>query len=176
MTIRVVHRDDLKEDELDRLLELCSSLVDGVGPTYWSDIGSGTHVILEEKGEPVSHASVVPLELHAAGRSIYTGYVEAVCTRADRQHKGFATKVMSAVAEHLASEHYLLGGLSASMPGFYTRLGWEPWRGTLWVRTDEGVERTRDAEGSVFVLRTAATPRRLYLDAPLSAPRRPTTW
>jgi aminoglycoside 2'-N-acetyltransferase I len=176
MAIRVVHRDDLKEDELGRLLKLCAPLLDDIGPTYWDDIGPGTHIILEEKGEPVSHACVVPLELHAAGRSVYTGYVEAVCTRADRQRKGLATKVMGAVAEHLAIEHYLLGGLSTTIPGFFRRFGWEPWHGTLWIRTDEGVERARDAEGSVFVLRTAATPRRLYLDAPLSAPRRVSTW
>ena len=176
MTIRLVHRDDLAADELDTLLALCSTGFEHLAPTYWDDIGPGTHLILEEDDEPVSHACVVPLELRAAGRSLHTGYVEAVCTRPDRRRAGLATRVMRAVAEHLAAEHYELGGLDTGSPDLFRSLGWEPWRGSLWVRTKDGVVRSRDEEGNVYVLRIPATPDRLRFDAPLSAPWRPEPW
>jgi aminoglycoside 2'-N-acetyltransferase I len=60
-------------------------------------------------------------------------------------------------------ERYELGALSTPVPDFYTKLGWELWRGPTAVRSSEGVERTPDDDGGIMVLRTPSSPQ-LNLD------------
>jgi aminoglycoside 2'-N-acetyltransferase I len=62
---------------------------------------------------------------------------------------------------------YDLGGLSPFSVAYYARLGWELWRGPLFIRTDDGLLPTLEAE-DVMILRLPNTPD-LDLDAPLSA-------
>ena len=64
------------------------------------------------------------------------------------------------------SDRFELAALSPSAVEFYTRLGWELWRGPLFVRTPAGPEPTPDEE--VMVRRTPHTPAGLSLDLPLS--------
>jgi aminoglycoside 2'-N-acetyltransferase I len=49
---------------------------------------------------------------------------------------------------------YAIGALAASerAGGFYTSLGWLRWRGATWVLSPDGVERTADEDGGVYVL------------------------
>ena len=176
MDVRVADRSALGDDELATLLAFCSAQFDGLSPSYWDDIGDGVHVIGEEAGATIAHACIVPLELRAAGRGLHVGYVEAVCTLAERRGEGLGTVVMERVREEIVSRGLELGALDTGVPTFFTRLGWEPWRGSLWVRTDDAAERIREEEGCVHVLRTPATPQRLRFDAPLSAPWRPEPW
>jgi aminoglycoside 2'-N-acetyltransferase I len=61
---------------------------------------------------------------------------------------------------------YDLAGLSTGSPGFYTRLGWQSWRGPLFVRTEVGPLTT--PTDSVMILLLPHTPP-LDLDGPLSA-------
>jgi hypothetical protein len=51
--------------------------------------------------------------------------------------------------------------------GFYVRLGWERWRGPLFIRTNVGLDPT--PEESVMILRLAGTPTDLDLNEPLCA-------
>jgi aminoglycoside 2'-N-acetyltransferase I len=62
---------------------------------------------------------------------------------------------------------YDLAALCPSSPGYYVRLGWELWRGTLFIRTPEGPVRSPEDE-EVMILRLPKTPD-LDLTAPLSA-------
>jgi aminoglycoside 2'-N-acetyltransferase I len=55
-------------------------------------------------------------------------------------------------------EAYELGALSTDVPGVYTRVGWERWRGPTYVRTPRGLERTEDEDDGILVLRTPRTP------------------
>ena len=71
----------------------------------------GTHFLLEERGEVVSCASVVPRELQVHGHSLRTGYVEAVATRVDVQGRGHGTRLMRDVNKFIRAA-YQLGALS----------------------------------------------------------------
>jgi aminoglycoside 2'-N-acetyltransferase I len=128
----------------------------------------GTHFLLEQDGVLVAHASIVARELHAGPQRIRAGYVEAVATRPDAQHRGHGTRLMHRVNDHIRAT-YRLGALSAAAPDFYARLGWEPWLGPTAVRTVEGEVRTPDDDGEIMILRTPSTPpldRRAQLTCP----------
>jgi aminoglycoside 2'-N-acetyltransferase I len=124
----------------------------------WDHTLGGIHVLATEDGEPVAHGAVVPRVLEAGGRTLRTGYVEGVATRADRRGRGLATLVMAEVGG-VIEEDYELGALAdgTRIPGFYQRLGWETWQGPTWVAGPRGPERTAEEDGSILVLRTPGT-------------------
>jgi aminoglycoside 2'-N-acetyltransferase I len=124
----------------------------------WDHTLGGVHVLAVEEGGIVAHAAVVPRTLVAGDRSLDSGYVEGVATRRDRRRQGLATLVMRE-ADRVIEERHRLGALSdgSGVPGFYQRLGWETWQGPTWVAAPQGRVRTAEEDGSVLVLRTAAT-------------------
>lgn len=132
----------------------------------WDHALGGLHLIATLDGETLAHASVVARELHAGGRPIHTGYVEAVATLPAVQGRGIGTLVMGAADEHIR-ETYELGALGTGEHGFYARLGWQTWQGPLFVRTLDGPQRTPDEDGGIMVLTTPSTGP-LDLAAPLS--------
>jgi predicted N-acetyltransferase YhbS len=93
-----------------------------------------------------------------------TGYIELVATDPQWQGHGFASALLRAAVADLAA--FELGALSPSDDAFYSRLGWERWRGPLSVRLGSTAEPTPDEE--IMVLRTPRTPPWLTLDMPLS--------
>jgi aminoglycoside 2'-N-acetyltransferase I len=117
----------------------------------------GFHVLLLDGDEVVSHASVVERALESGGRVVRTGYVEAVVTRPELQRRGYATRVMAAVHDHIDAG-FELGALDAAVPEWYARLGWLRWEGPTAVRTVQGVIRTPEEDGRVFVRLTPTTP------------------
>jgi aminoglycoside 2'-N-acetyltransferase I len=124
----------------------------------WEHALGGLHVVAEERGRIVAHASVVRRILVAGATSLPTGYVEAVATEPDRQGEGHGTTVMHVVGEHIAAT-YDLGALGTGSFHFYERLGWRRWAGPTGVRRADGrVDRTPDEDGYVMVLRTPSTP------------------
>ena len=136
----------------------------------WVHALGGTHVVAEIDGRIVAHASVVPREIHVAGRPLATGYVEAVAVEPGRQRSGHGTAVMREAAAIVAG--YDLGALGTGEHHFYERLGWRTWRGPSSVRTPSGDRATPDDDGNIMVLATPTSPT-LDLDAPISCEWRP---
>lgn len=136
----------------------------------WEHALGGTHVVADIAGRIVAHASVVPRDLHVAGRPLRTGYVEAVAVEPGRQGSGIGTAVMREVAALVAP--YELGALATGHHRFYERLGWRTWRGPLSVRVASGELPTPGEDASLMVLTTESTPP-LDLDAPISCEWRP---
>ena len=129
-------------------------------------LGPGVHVIGHQDGRIVSHAMWVDRALQVGhGETLRTAYVEAVATRPAFQRRGFGTELLRRLANEI--QDYDLGALSPSDERYYARLGWEPWRGPLFIRTASGLEATPD-EG-VMILRLEKTPADLDLDSSLSA-------
>ena len=133
----------------------------------WQHALGGTHVTAELAGRVVAHASVVPRDLHAGGRPLRTGYVEAVGVDPTLQRRGLGTVVMRAANSHI-SEEYELGALGTGDQSFYERLGWRVWRGPTSIRSAAGGVPTPEEDGSIMVLTVASTPAWLDLGAPLS--------
>ncbi len=155
--MRIISTADLSPRELGTLKRMLEDAYNEPFVEDWDHALGGTHFLIEEDGEPVSHASVVERSLVAGGKTLRTGYVEAVATRPDRQSRGLASSVMDAASE-LVRASFELGGLSTGRIGFYERFGWERWRGPTFVRSETGRLRTAEEDGAVMILRTPTTP------------------
>jgi aminoglycoside 2'-N-acetyltransferase I len=139
----------------------------------WEHALGGRHFLVDDDGTILGHASVVPRELHVAGRSLRTGYVEAVAIDPARHGRGLGSRLMEDVNGYVTS-HYELGALGTERHAFYERLGWRTWQGPTSVRTDDGELPTPDEDGYILVLPTPTTPLvPLDLTLPLSCDWRP---
>jgi aminoglycoside 2'-N-acetyltransferase I len=123
----------------------------------WAHALGGLHVLATVDGELAGHAAVVGRQLIAGGRTLRTGYVEAVATSPRLRRRGAGAAVMAEV-ERLVTGGAELGALASSALAvpFYRARGWTEWTGPTAALTPDGVVETPDEV--VFVLRTAATP------------------
>ena len=119
----------------------------------WAHALGGMHALVHDGGRLVGHGSVVRRQLLHGGRTIRAGYVEAVAVAPDRRRQGIATSVMDALEALIRTDHDL-GALSASADGagLYAARGWLRWEGPTSVLAAEGIRRTPEDDGSVFVL------------------------
>ena len=168
--MRRVATEDLTEREIEELRSLFdrawSDDPEGFADEDWAHAVGGLHFIEQaDGGGIVAHASVVERELQTGGHRLATGYVEAVATHPSHQRRGLGSTVMREVAQHIDAT-FSLGALGGD-PGFYEPLGWIAWRGPTFVRTDEGLVRTREEDGSVLVRLTPSSPE-LDIFAPIS--------
>jgi aminoglycoside 2'-N-acetyltransferase I len=151
---------------LFEICELCTEAYEEDFIGAFEALGPGVHVIGRFEGRIVSHAMWVDRALQPGRRTpLRTAYVEAVATKRRFQGRGFASQILTHLAQEIRS--YELGALSPSDDGFYARLGWQLWCGPLFIRTDGGLDPT--PEESVMILRLANTPVDLDLNEPLSA-------
>ncbi len=168
--IRRARTDELSSAELAAIRAVLDAAFAPEDPVFpdsdWEHALGGMHVIASLDGETVAHASVVERALHAGGRPLRAGYVEAVGTIPALQGRGVGSLVMRAANEHIRST-YELGALGTGEHGFYERLGWRTWQGPLSVRAPDGERRTPDEDGGIMVLTTPSTGP-LNLAAPLS--------
>ena len=151
--------------EWQEVVDLCSVAFDKDFAALFRTLPDTTHILARHGSRLVSHACRVTRWLQVGGaRTLRTAFVESVATAPDQQSRGYTTAVMRRIAMEIAG--FELGGLSTGIPAFYERLGWEPWRGPLAIRTDDGLSPTpRD---NAMVLRLPRTPE-LDLDAPMTA-------
>jgi aminoglycoside 2'-N-acetyltransferase I len=170
LSIEVAESRSIAMSTLREIATLCTEAYREDFDGVFGLLGPGVHVIGQSDGHIVSHAMWVARALQAGAEPpLHTAYVEAVATKPALQGRGFATAILRRLAEEIHG--YDLGALSPSDDRFYSRLGWELWRGPLFIRTGDRLEATRDE--SVMILRTGLTPQNLNLDGPLSAEWRP---
>jgi aminoglycoside 2'-N-acetyltransferase I len=159
--LRQVTSDELRPDEVEALRDLFDGAWTHKDEVFTEDdfrhAFGGVHFLMEDGPDIVGHASVVPRELRTGDHRLATGYVEAVATRPDHQRRGIGTALMREVGA-LIDRTYELGALDTGIAAFYERLGWTVWAGPTFVWMDVGPRPTPDEDGSVLILRTAATP------------------
>ena len=116
----------------------------------------GRHFLAYHRGAVVSHAVVTTRWLQPAELPILkTAYIDAVATLPIYQGQGYASAVMRCLAQNI--DDYEIAGLETDRPSFYTRLGWEVWRGPLAGRSEQGLMPTPEQKG-IMILRLARTP------------------
>lgn len=153
-----VHRsEDMSGEERRILRDLLDCAFEGsFTDEDWIHTVGGVHVLVQQDAMMVAHAAVVPRTLFAGQRRMSVGYVEGVATTPAYRHCGHASRAMVTVGTIIAQD-YELGALSADVPAFYARLGWESWRGPTYVNAPAGRLRTADEDDGVMVLRTDRT-------------------
>ena len=151
---------DLTAERARELRSLCEHAWAAKGGDFdeedWRSCLGGTHVLVEDRGAVVSHASVIERRFELDGTPLRTGFVEAVATLPGRQGAGHASEVMRTV-NALVDGGFELGALNTEIPGFYERLGWVLWPGRTGVREPAGVRLTPEEDGNVLVRPPAGT-------------------
>lgn len=125
-----------------------ASLFDLVPPTT-------IHIRAFRNDQLVGHACWAPRPLQVnAGPTLTAAYVDAVATDHTLQGQGIGSAVLTRLAEETSTAQ--LRALSTARISFYTRLGWQRWRGRVAVRTAAGLLDTPD--DAVLILPTVHTP------------------
>ena len=156
--LRTAHTADLSAQDLAAARALLYDVFgDELEESDWEHALGGIHALVWDGGELVAHASVVQRRLLYRGRALRCGYVEAVAVRSDHQRRGHGGALMEAVERviHGAYDLGALGGTDEGAP-LYLRRGWQVWRGPLFALTPDGVVRTSDVDGAVYVLQSSA--------------------
>jgi aminoglycoside 2'-N-acetyltransferase I len=167
-TVEMLATEELSEARRNDIIEVCVAAHDeeNFRNLFLRYIPSGGRHFLGYVGDVlVSHAVVTRRGVQPDGRPVLrTAFVDAVSTRPEIQGQGHGSAVMRRLAAEIPD--YEIGCLQTDKVGFYTRLGWEAWRGPLAGRGDDGLIPTPDQRG-VMVLRLPSTPP-LDLDALLT--------
>lgn len=177
-TARLIHTSDLdvetREDARTMVIEAFRDTEIGFTDADWEHALGGMHALICHHGALIAHGAVVQRRLLHRGTALRCGYLEAVAVREDWRGEGLATAVLDALEQVLRGA-YQLGALSASEAGtpVYLSRGWLPWRGPTSVLAPNGITRTPEDDGSIYVLPVGATARDLDLDADLTCDWRP---
>lgn len=191
-SVKVIAAGEISPALLAEIQSLCGRAYAGenLGP-LWDAYAADGYVVGFAGDLAVSHAMVVTRWLQAGdGPRLRTAYVELVATLPEFQGRGFASAVMERLGMAIGAAGYDLGGLCPAETRLYQRLGWEYWRGPLFIRppgfaygTDGMAPGTKSGDAAaaspiptseerVMILRLPNTPP-LDLDLPLSAEWRP---
>ena len=166
LELQVSPGNELPDQTRREIVDLCTLAFEEDLESLLASFKGSVHVLGRLEPTLVTHALWVTRWLQAGtGMLMRTAYVEAVATDPSFRGRGYATSVMHRIAEEI--EDYDLGGLAPFSVSYYARMGWERWRGPLFIRTEDGLLPTPDEE-NVMILRLPNTPH-LDLDVPLSA-------
>jgi aminoglycoside 2'-N-acetyltransferase I len=152
--VTVAHTAQLEPEVLDEARGLCvRAFGERFGADDWNHALGGMHALVHVDGRLVAHGAVVARVFLHAGRTLRTGYVEAVAVDPDAHRRGHGSVAMAAL-EDIIRRAYDLGALAASDAGaaLYARRGWTRWRGPTSALTPDGILRTPDEDGGVWVL------------------------
>jgi aminoglycoside 2'-N-acetyltransferase I len=166
LDIQVKSRHQLSEDERSEILALCTQAFRRDYTPIYKTFQNPTHILGRYNGELVTHALWVTRWLQAGILPLMrTAFIEAVATELSHRNKGFATEIIKALAVEI--QDFDFAALATGSSGFYTRLGWQLWRGQLFVREDNGLIPTPNEQGVMLLLLPNTPP--LDLKAPLSS-------
>jgi len=153
ISVQTSHTADLAPETLAAARALLYDVFDDMTEDDWEHSLGGVHAIAWDGDALVAHAAVVQRRLLHGGRALRAGYVEGVGVRADHRRQGHAAALMDAL-ERVVRGAYDLGALGATDEAvpFYTGRGWKLWEGPSSALTPDGVRRTRDEDGAIYVL------------------------
>jgi aminoglycoside 2'-N-acetyltransferase I len=150
---RVSHTADLDRPTLDAIRALLDAAFDGLADTDWEHALGGMHATVWDDRQLLGHGSVVQRRLLHQGRALRTGYVEGVAVHEKSRRRGVGATVMTALERviHGAYDIGALGSSEMALP-FYAARGWLRWQGPTWALAPDGIRRTEDDDGGIYVL------------------------
>jgi aminoglycoside 2'-N-acetyltransferase I len=167
LSLEVKKNVDLSERERSEILTLCSGAYQRDYRPFIKSFPNATHVLGRVQGKLVSHALWITRWLqNGEAKPWRTAFVEAFATEESYRKRGYASAVMHRLADEI--KDFDIGGLSTGASvNLYAGLGWQLWRGPLFIRAEDGLLATPEEKG-VMILALPKTPA-LNLDTPLSA-------
>lgn len=150
--VRIHHTAELDDATLAAARSLCDATFgDDFTDADWEHALGGMHALRFEGDRLVAHGALVARRFLHDGRSLRTGYVEALAVASDRQRRGYGAAVM-AVLHRYVERAYVLGALASSDmgAGLYLAVGWTRWTGPRAVLAPDGIALT-PADDDIFV-------------------------
>lgn len=149
-----VTKDALAREQSDAVVALCSEVFH-MDYSYYVNLESVQGYVLGYvDGKLVAHALWLARRLRIGeGPWRLAAYVEGVATHADYRRRGYGSAVMRRVQQEIMG--FELGALSPAVPEWYERLGWERWRGPLYIVRGYVVQETPGE--CVMIYRTPRT-------------------
>jgi hypothetical protein len=173
-SVEMRRTEDIDTETRQAIVDLCNAAheTDAFNRLFKYFIPSGgRHFLGRIDGRIVSHAVVTTRGVQSPpGPVLRTAFVDAVSTLPAFQHRGASTAVMSRLGKEI--DDYEIGCLQTDLVGFYEQTGWEPWRGALGGREEDGSVTLTPEQRGVMVLRLPSTPE-LDLDSLLTIERQP---
>jgi aminoglycoside 2'-N-acetyltransferase I len=157
MEVQLSHTAELAPPVLDAARGLLERAFEGEFTEHdWEHSLGGMHALVWDAGALVGHGSVIQRRLLYRGRALRAGYVEGVGVRADHRRHGYGGALMAEL-DRVIRGGYEIGALGATDEAIplYERRGWRRWEGRLAALTPDGIRRTPDEEGAVYVLEVA---------------------
>lgn len=167
MQIRVIPASEMRSNVRRAIHNVCKNAYGEDFRDLIDTFDQPVHVVGSHEGDVVSHALWITRWLQPNdGPLLRTAYVEGVATEPAYQRRGYASAVLQALVQEL--HDFQLAALCASDQGqpLYARLGWEAWRGSLFVR--QGADRIPTPGEMVMIYRLPQSPA-LDLASSLSA-------
>jgi aminoglycoside 2'-N-acetyltransferase I len=165
LSIQVKKSRALSKAEYSAILALCNQAFEHDVSPNMKSFENPTHVLGRYRGKLISHVLWITRWLQIGdGPLLRTAYVEVTATDAAYRHKGYASQVMKRAAEEIRD--FDIAALATGSLGFYARLGWQLWRGPLFLRKGKELIPTPEEHG-VMVLALPETPP-FDINAPLS--------
>lgn len=158
ITVTSARTEELNADTRSAIIHVCRTAFQEDDFLYlFSYIPSGgTHILAYCDQELVSHAVATTRWLQPESLPLLrTAYIDAVATVPAYQGQGIGSTVMRHLA--LAITEYQIACLQTDRISFYSRIGWETWRGALAVRKADQLVPTPDQKG-IMILRLERTP------------------
>ena len=155
--IRTAHTADVGAATLATARALLYEVFDDMTEHDCEHSLGGVHALAFDDGDTlVGHAAVVQRRLLHGGRALRTGYVEGVAVRADQRRRGHGGAMMDAL-ERVIRGAYDLGALGATDEAaeLYAERGWRQWQGPSSALTPQGIRRTADDDGGIYVFEHA---------------------
>jgi aminoglycoside 2'-N-acetyltransferase I len=152
--LQVAHTADLDTEALVAARDLLDFVfADEMTEEDWNHSLGGMHVVARYDELVIGHAAVVQRRIMHAGVPLRAGYVEGVAVHPEWQRRGIGGKMMDQI-EQIIGTAYELGALGASDDAidFYEHRGWIKWLGPTAVLSPEGIVRTTEEDGFVYVL------------------------
>lgn len=151
LRLEVIESASLRAAQRSAIIEMCNRAYEEDLAPLFDTFGAAMHVLGYYDQTLVSHAMWVTRWLQPGTLSLLrTAYIEMVATAQEYRGRGFAFAVMHRVAREI--QDFDLGALCPSSVDYYARLGWERWRGPLFIRRDDGPVPTLEDE-VVIILR-----------------------
>jgi aminoglycoside 2'-N-acetyltransferase I len=152
-TVVTRHTADLDPATARAARDLLFEVFDDMTDADWEHCLGGIHALAYDGPRLVGHASLVQRRVINRGVALRVGYVEGVGVRAPARRRGVASALMDQL-ERLIRGAYDLGGLGATEEAvpFYRGRGWLSWPGPTSALTPDGIRRTPDEDGWIYVL------------------------
>ena len=165
LRLSIIPGHKLSHKKRAEVVDLCTRAFEEDYQTHMDTFHGAIHVLGNLEERLVTHALWVPRWLQIGDAApLRTAYVEGVATDIDYRRRGFAQTVMKKVIDEVQA--FDIAALSPFKVSYYERLDWELWRGALFIRTENSIERSPDDE-QVMIYRLPQTPQ-LDLSASMS--------